>query len=197
MPCADGAAHRRAESSATRLPRPWCSPRGPDHGGRARRAVLLSQATCSVLEDDDLPGIRILRDLGQHNLKDIDRPEHIYQLEIEGLPAEFPPLRTVDAPTAYSGREHELEKAARALVWRQRLRSRRLLAPVLVAIVVAAAVAAVHRTGMLGGSGTAHALPQVEANAVGVIDPKSDEIAGDVPVGRRRHRSRWVPARSG
>src|SRR5262249_23920432 len=35
------------------------------HGGQ----VLLSQATCSVLEDDDLPGLD-LRDLGDHRLKD-------------------------------------------------------------------------------------------------------------------------------
>jgi class 3 adenylate cyclase len=33
------------------------------HGGQ----VLLSQATCSVLEDDELPGIG-LRDLGQHRM---------------------------------------------------------------------------------------------------------------------------------
>jgi class 3 adenylate cyclase len=47
------------------------------HGGQ----ILLSQATCSVLEDDELPGIR-LRDLVEHRLKDLDRPEHIFQLDI-------------------------------------------------------------------------------------------------------------------
>jgi class 3 adenylate cyclase len=93
------------------------------HGGQ----ILLSQATCSVLEDDDLPGIA-LRDLGRHHLKDLDRPEHIFQLDIEGLPQEFPPLRTAEAPTAYTGHEAELEKAARAVVWRARLRTRRWLA---------------------------------------------------------------------
>src|SRR5205807_3438396 len=75
------------------------------HGGQ----TLLSQATCSMLEDDELPGIRLC-DLGQHHLKDLDRPERIYQLDVDGLPVEFPPLRTAEAPTAYSGREAELEK---------------------------------------------------------------------------------------
>ena len=42
-----------------------------------------------------------LRDLGAQRLKDIDRPERIYQLVADGLPSEFPPLRTarVEAPS--------------------------------------------------------------------------------------------------
>jgi hypothetical protein len=34
------------------------------------------------------------RDLGEHRLKDIDHPERIYQLDVDGLPSAFPPLRT-------------------------------------------------------------------------------------------------------
>jgi DNA-binding NarL/FixJ family response regulator/class 3 adenylate cyclase len=59
------------------------------HGGQ----VLLSQATASVLSDDQLDGLTV-RDLGQHRLKDLERPERIHQLEIEGLPSQFPALRT-------------------------------------------------------------------------------------------------------
>src|SRR5512133_1911055 len=59
------------------------------HGGQ----VLASQATASLLADDELPGIT-LRDLGEHGLKDMDRPERIYQLDIDDLPSTFPPLRT-------------------------------------------------------------------------------------------------------
>src|SRR5438132_846838 len=120
------------------------------HGGQ----VLLSQATCSVLEDDELPGIRV-RDLGQHRLKDLDRPEHIYQLDIEGLPVEFPPLRTAEAPTAYTGREDELAEAARAVVWRARLRTRRWLAGATAGFLVAGGLIAVLVL-LLGSSGTAH-----------------------------------------
>jgi class 3 adenylate cyclase len=63
--------------------------------------VLLSQATSSVLEDDELPGLHV-RDLGLYRLKDLDRPEHIYQLDIDGLEPDFPPLRTADAPTPFT-----------------------------------------------------------------------------------------------
>lgn len=59
------------------------------HGGQ----VLLSAATAALVGSSLPEGVRE-RDLGQHRLKGIDQPEHIYQLEVEGLPASFPPLRT-------------------------------------------------------------------------------------------------------
>jgi DNA-binding SARP family transcriptional activator len=59
------------------------------HGGQ----VLLSQATASVLSDEELDGITV-RDLGEHRLKDLERPERIHQLVVSGLPNEFPSLRT-------------------------------------------------------------------------------------------------------
>ncbi len=66
------------------------------HGGQ----VLLSE-TVAALAQDELPhGVSTL-DLGRHLLKDLNRPEHIYQLVIEGLPSEFPPLTSLEAlPTA-------------------------------------------------------------------------------------------------
>ena len=38
-----------------------------------------------------------LRDLGEHNLKDLQRPEHIYQLNVVGVPSEFPALKTLNS----------------------------------------------------------------------------------------------------
>ena len=70
------------------------------HGGQ----MLLSQATASVLSDDELDGITV-RDLGEHRLKDTDRPERIHQLVAEGLPSEFPPLRTRESERAGGGLE--------------------------------------------------------------------------------------------
>jgi class 3 adenylate cyclase len=61
------------------------------HGGQ----VLLSRSTAGISDDEELPGVA-LRDLGEHRLKDLDRPERIWQLVIEGLPSTFPPLRTID-----------------------------------------------------------------------------------------------------
>jgi predicted ATPase/class 3 adenylate cyclase len=87
------------------------------HGGQ----VVLS-ATTTALVESALPDGVTLRDLGEHRLKDLDRPESIAQLVISGLPADFPPLRTLDAPTnlpaqltSFVGREHEVAAVARLL----------------------------------------------------------------------------------
>jgi predicted ATPase/class 3 adenylate cyclase len=60
------------------------------HGGQ----VLISSST-RELAADDLPADVALRDLGEHRLKDLDRPEHLFQLVVGDLPAEFPPLASV------------------------------------------------------------------------------------------------------
>lgn len=84
------------------------------HGGQ----VVLSEPT-AVLVERELPGGLALRDLGEHRLKDLSRPETIFQLEIEGLDSEFPALRTLDAVpnnlplqvTSFVGRRDELARA--------------------------------------------------------------------------------------
>src|SRR5258708_36512802 len=81
------------------------------HGGQ----VLLSQATCSLVEQD-LPEGASLRDLGEHRLKDLGRPMRLFQLVISDLPADFPSLHTLESfpntlpvqPTPFLGREHEV-----------------------------------------------------------------------------------------
>src|SRR6266545_2996313 len=60
------------------------------HGGQ----ILLSRAT-QKLVCDHLPPAVVLRDLGVHYLKDLTRPEHIFQLITADLPADFPPLATL------------------------------------------------------------------------------------------------------
>ncbi len=64
------------------------------HGGQ----VLVSAAT-SELVRAGLPDGVALSDLGEHRLKDLARPERISQLTIDGLPAEFPPIRSLETPT--------------------------------------------------------------------------------------------------
>jgi predicted ATPase/class 3 adenylate cyclase len=93
------------------------------HGGQ----VLVSEST-RILGEGSLPEGVSLRDLGQRRLKDLSRPERIHQLVIAGLPADFPPLRTLDAtpnnlPTQLSsflGRERELAEVE-ALLEKARL----------------------------------------------------------------------------
>jgi class 3 adenylate cyclase/DNA-binding CsgD family transcriptional regulator len=57
------------------------------HGGQ----VLLSSTTANLVRHE-LPKGLDLRDLGDSTLPDFDRPERLFQLVVEGLPGEFPPL---------------------------------------------------------------------------------------------------------
>jgi predicted ATPase/class 3 adenylate cyclase/DNA-binding CsgD family transcriptional regulator len=81
------------------------------HGGQ----VLLSQTTANLVEQD-LPDDVSLRDLGEHRLKDLGRSRRLFQLAISDLPADFPPLSTLDTYpnnlpiqlTPFIGREQEV-----------------------------------------------------------------------------------------
>ncbi len=59
------------------------------HGGQ----VLLSATTAALVSGGGLPDGVSKRDLGEVRLKDIDEPERVSQLVIDGLPESFPPLR--------------------------------------------------------------------------------------------------------
>ncbi len=83
------------------------------HGGQ----ILLSMATNELVRDALPPGIS-LRDMGMQRLKDLIRPEHIFQVVTADLPADFPALKTLDSlpnnlplqPTTFVGREKEIEE---------------------------------------------------------------------------------------
>jgi predicted ATPase/class 3 adenylate cyclase len=91
--------------------------------------VLLSE-TAAALVRDSLPQGAALRDLGVHRLKDLGRPEQIFQLSVTGLQAEFPALRSLGNPAlqnnlpaqlgTFIGRDRELSEV-RALVESGRL----------------------------------------------------------------------------
>ncbi|MGB2938672.1 MAG: adenylate/guanylate cyclase domain-containing protein [Candidatus Dormiibacterota bacterium] len=88
------------------------------HGGQ----VVLSDATRSLVEGALPDGVSLV-DLGEHRLKDLSRPEHIWQLRIDGLPDEFPALKSLDKTpnnlptqlTSFVGREHEVAEGLRLL----------------------------------------------------------------------------------
>jgi predicted ATPase/class 3 adenylate cyclase len=63
------------------------------HGGQ----IVLSATTAALLRDS-MPAGASLRDLGLHRLKDLGRPEQIFQLQADGLRVAFPPLRSLDNP---------------------------------------------------------------------------------------------------
>ena len=88
------------------------------HGGQ----ILLSPATRQLVEQH-LPADTYLQDLGEHRLKDLQRPSHLFQLSLQDLPANFPPLKTLDThpnnlpiqPTPFIGREKEVAAVTRLL----------------------------------------------------------------------------------
>ena len=79
--------------------------------------VLLTLSTRELVRDA-LPEESGLRDLGERRLKDLSRPEHVFQITGPGLRSEFPPLETLDLrrnnlpaqPTPLVGRERELDE---------------------------------------------------------------------------------------
>jgi predicted ATPase/class 3 adenylate cyclase len=81
------------------------------HGGQ----VILSSTTQQLVQDELPEGVE-LRDLGQQQLKNLSRPEHLFQLNIGGLPSDFPPLNTLESArhnlpvqlNSFVGREKEL-----------------------------------------------------------------------------------------
>ena len=137
------------------------------HGGQ----VLVSQATQTLLEDEEEDLHVFLRDLGEQHLKDLDRPVRLYQADADGLPGSFPPLR----------QEAGLAHAAEAAIEAPRPLYRRPLALVAAALVAAAVIAGVVIATRSGGGG----LGGVEPNHVGIIDPQTNEIVAEVPVGVR------------
>ncbi|HEX3630841.1 MAG TPA: tetratricopeptide repeat protein [Candidatus Dormibacteraeota bacterium] len=96
---------------------------GAANGGQ----VLLSETT-RTLVGSALPAGLSIKDLGVHRLKDLARPERLFQLTIEGLPSEFPALRTLEATpnnlptqmTSFIGRDDQVREA-KALLGRSRL----------------------------------------------------------------------------
>ena len=125
------------------------------HGGQ----VLLSNSTRELVADELPAGVVVLRDLGQQQLKDLDRPEHVFQLEAEGLQRAFPPIR--GKPPAPTGLRR----------WVPRTRWARAAAAVAALAVVAAILAGVLLT---GGEGERLALGTEDALAA--VDPGSAKV---------------------
>ena len=94
------------------------------HGGE----ILISHTTSTLVAGSLLTGVAV-RDLGEHRLKDLDRPERLYRVIIDGLPTDFPPPRSVEVgkahlptrATSFIGRRGELDAL------RQLLRGNRLV----------------------------------------------------------------------
>src|SRR3989440_10996126 len=93
------------------------------HGGQG----LVSGTTRALVEHALPPGLT-LKDLGLHRLKDMARPERLFQLSVGGLLSEFPALKTLEATpnnlptqlTSFIGRDDQVREA-KQLLTRSRL----------------------------------------------------------------------------
>lgn len=94
------------------------------HGGQ----ILMSRATQELLGDRLLARVE-LRDLGERRLRDLVRPEHVFQVVAPDLPSAFPPLRAPDVLpnnlpvqlTTFVGRDREISELKRLLAERRLL----------------------------------------------------------------------------
>ena len=120
------------------------------HGGQ----VLLSSSARGLMSDHDRSA---LRSLGSYRLKDFEEPEPISQLVVDGLPSQFPPIRT---EAASSHRRRNLLAAAG------------LLGGAVVAVAIVAALVS-------GGGGSVEVSP----TALAVVDPETNEVADAIELG--------------
>jgi peptide/nickel transport system substrate-binding protein len=128
------------------------------HGGQ----VLLSGATRELVEEEKA-GV-VVRELGSYRLKDIDRPERLYQLDIDGLQMAFPPLRA--------------EKAAEPRPPRRRA----ILLTALAGVIAAAVAIPIFAFGQ-GGGGGGGSVETAAGDSLGVVDSGSGRLVADVGVG--------------
>jgi len=83
------------------------------HGGQ----VLISSATRELIRDELPEDVGVI-DLDRQRLKDLSRPERVYQLVAADIQSDFPPLRSLDSrhnnlpilQTSFLGRETELNE---------------------------------------------------------------------------------------
>ena len=128
------------------------------HGGQ----VLLSNATRELVEDE-VDGV-VVRELGLYRLKDIDRPERLFQLDIDGLSAGFARLKAekVEPPRHFTRRPMFIGA---------------------VAGVIAAAVA-IPIFAFGSGHGGAGRLPEAATNnSLAIFNPRSGRLVADPGVG--------------
>ncbi|MGZ4212483.1 MAG: ATP-binding protein [Actinomycetota bacterium] len=164
------------------------------HGGQ----ILLSKTTRDLVDRTVPDGVTI-DDLGEHRLKDLERPEWIFQLLIDGLDSEFPALKSLETPSnlpaeagGFLGRERETADLT-GLLERDDVRAVTLTGPggtgkTRLALHVAAALLDRFRNGVyfvpIGASSDASAVVSEIAHALGLPEPGSrsalDSVIGGV-----------------
>ena len=153
------------------------------HGGQ----IVLSDATEALVGGEGGDGVRLV-DLGEHQLRDLPAPERLWMAAVDGLRADFPPLRGVTANptnlpiqlTSFVGRQRETEVVL-GLVERHRVMT--LTGPggsgkTRLALHVAEAAS----SKFVGG---VYFVPLAEIREVELVLPTIGQVLGLVEPGRR------------
>ena len=170
------------------------------HGGQ----VLLTSATEQLLVDE-LPPSTELRDLGVHRLKDLARPEHVFELVDAEHRREFPPIRSQQPAsnlpiqlTAFIGRGGELRQLREL---HGRARSLTLTGPggsgkTRLALELASEMVPEHADGVwfieLGPVSGPHLVPQAVADTLHLKEQASRRLADTLADHLRERRSLLV-----
>lgn len=159
--------------------------RGVGAGGQ----ILVSEAATTLAREGLAPGVDF-RELGHHRLRDLLRPECLFQVVAPGLRTEFPALASLNAsnipvqPTSFVGRRRELDEV------RARLRGTRLLTllgtggvgKTRLAYQAAAEAAAAYPDGVVAAElaevATAEAVPEALATALGLSGDPFEGLRG-------------------
>ncbi|MGD2157615.1 MAG: adenylate/guanylate cyclase domain-containing protein [Anaerolineales bacterium] len=159
--------------------------RGIAHGGQ----TIMSRSTWELVQDQLPEGVTV-QDLGIHGLKDLTRPERVFQVNPDGLPDEFPPLTSLNTVpnnlpeqlTEFVGRQRELADSVR-LIGETRLLT--ILAPggtgkTRLAIQMAAEVSSDCPDGVFfvgfAGIGSNEAIVQTIAESLGVALSGDEDV---------------------
>lgn len=154
------------------------------HGGQ----TVMSGATLQLVQDELPEGVSV-NDMGRHRLKDLTRPEQVFQIDISGIDGRFPPLASLNSvsnnlpeqTTELIGREAELSELV-SLLGENRLVT--LLAPggtgkTRLAIQAGADLAADYGDGVffvaLADISSSDEIVQAVAEAVGVSLSSNDD----------------------
>ena len=140
------------------------APRGSAPQGTAGQ-ILVSQATQTLVEDEEEDLHIHLQDLGEQRLNDLDRPVRLYQAAADGLPTEFVPLRP-DAELGSLRRRRRSGAAQRHCGSSCRRRSRR-------------------RGGRGSPPSRRSGVGGRRPNSVAVVDPANGRVVDDIQVGTR------------
>lgn len=147
------------------------------HGGQ----ILLSGPTADLVHDYLPPGVS-LTDLGTHRLKDVQRPEHVFQLVAPDLPWEFEPLGS-GSPTQ-AGRQmlpSSVEQATIAPTRRVPLVSVAVAAVVLCAAALVTVIATQIASGDADRESTPPSSTVIAASTV-VMSPTPSSVATSPPL---------------